>query len=70
MENERLFEAIRSKYRTEAAFALAMGWVPQKLHKRKTGHYTPKFNEGVRMAWLLGTSVDDFASFFSAESHQ
>lgn len=65
MSNERLCAQIRTKFKTDAAFGLAMGWVPQKVCKLTNGNYIPKIREAVRMSQVLDVSLDDLASFFA-----
>ena len=65
MLNERLCEQIGRKFKTDAAFGLAMGWVPQKVNRLKTGKYIPKFGEAVTMSRVLDVSLDELASFFT-----
>jgi hypothetical protein len=65
MSTERLCEKIRSKFKTDAAFGLAMGWVPQKVCKLTNGNYIPKIGEAARMSRVLDISLDELASFFS-----
>ena len=64
MPNERLCAQIREKFKTDAAFGLAMGWVPQKVSKLTSGRYIPKLGEAVTMSRVLGVSLDELASFF------
>lgn len=64
MANERLCEQIRRKFKTDAAFGLAMGWVPQKVTKLISGSYIPKIGEAAKMGRVLEVSLDELASFF------
>ena len=65
MANEALNAKIREKFKTDAAFGFAMGWVPQKVSKMTKGNYVPKFDEAARMSRVLDVSLDELASFFA-----
>ena len=65
MANEMLTAKIREKFRTDAAFGLAMGWVPQKVSKMTRGNYIPKLSEAATMSRVLGVSLEELASFFA-----
>ena len=65
MENTMLHNQIRKVFDTDAAFGLAIGWVPQKVNKLIYGKYTPKLVESVPIARALGVSLDEFSSFFT-----
>ena len=64
METMTIRELIRSKFKTDAAFALAMGWMPQKVTKLIQGIYVPKIGEAAKMSRVLSISLDDLVSFF------
>ena len=66
MANERLCKQIRSKFKTDAAFGLAMGWVPQKVSKLTNGEYIPKVGEAAMMSRVLDIPLDELASFFTS----
>lgn len=65
MATEKICASIRSKFKTDAAFGLAMGWVPQKVSKLTSGAYIPKIGEAAKMSQVLGISLDELASFFA-----
>ena len=65
MLDERLCTMIRQKFKTDTAFGLAMGWIPQKVGRLKSGDYVPKFGEAVKMSHVLDISLDELASFFT-----
>lgn len=65
MANERISALIRSKFKTDAAFGLAMGWVPQKVSRLTNGDYIPKVGEAADMSRVLEVSLDELASFFT-----
>lgn len=58
-------DLIGAKFKTDAAFGIAMGWVPQKVSKLKAGKYIPKIGEAAKMSWVLDVSLDDLASFYT-----
>lgn len=64
MAEKTIRNLARAKFNTDAAFALAMGWVPQKVLKMFKGNYIPKFDEAVKMSHVLEVSLDELASFF------
>ena len=64
MANEQLCSSIRAKFKTDAAFGLAMGWVPQKVTKLTNGDYIPKISEAAKMSRVLDIPLDELASFF------
>lgn len=64
MENEKLHQKIREVFDSDAAFGLAIGWVPQKVNKLIYGKYTPKLGDSITISNALGISLDEFASFF------
>lgn len=65
MENNQLRGRIREKYKTAAAFGLAIGWTPQKVFKMINCDYIPKIGEAVSISRALGISLDELASFFA-----
>ena len=65
MARELLCGKIREKFKTDAAFALAIGWTPQKVSKLTNGEYVPKLGEAVPMSRVLDVSLDELASFFA-----
>ena len=65
MTTNNLCKLIRAKFKTDAAFALAMGWVPQKVCKLTKGLYIPKVGEAAKMSQVLDVSLDELASFFA-----
>lgn len=64
MENMTVRELIRSKFKTDAAFGLAMGWTPQKVTKLTKGVYVPKIGEAAKMSQVLSVPLDELVSFF------
>ena len=64
MNYKNLSALILEKYKTYAAFGLAMEWVPQKVNKLTNGYYVPKIGEAVTMSRVLGITLDELASFF------
>lgn len=64
MTQKTIRDLIRTKFNTDAAFALAMGWMPQKVTKMVYGKYKPKLAEAVKMSQVLDTSLTELASFF------
>lgn len=65
MENTLLREAIRKEFKTDAAFGLAIGWVPTKVYKTLRCGYIPKLSEAVTMSRALNISLDELASFYT-----
>ena len=65
MVNERLCNIVRSKYKSDAAFGLSIGWTPQKTCKLMNGKYIPKIGEAADICRALGISLDELASFFA-----
>ena len=65
MQNERLINQIRAKFKTDAAFSLAMGWTTQKVSKMTNGVYVPKVGEAAKMSRVLDITLDELASFFT-----
>ena len=65
MVNQALRDSIRGKYKTDAAFGLAIGWVPQRVHKLVHCEYIPKIGEAVLISRALEISLDELASFFT-----
>lgn len=65
MSTERLCNQIRTKFKTDTAFGLAMGWTPQKVSKLTKGEYIPKLGEAADMSRVLEVSLDELASFFA-----
>ena len=65
MTREGLCRRIRNKFKTDTAFAIAMGWTPQKVSKLKNGDYVPKLSEAVPMSRVLDITLDELASFFA-----
>lgn len=57
-------DLIRTKFHTDAAFALAMGWMPQKVTKLIQGVYIPKIGEAAKMSRVLSIPLDELVSFF------
>lgn len=64
MENSAFRDAIKSKYPSEASFAIDIGWTPQKLSKTICGKYIPKISEAVKISKRLQISLSEFANFF------
>lgn len=62
--NEQLCALIKRKFKTFAAFGLAIGWVPQRVTKLIRGAYIPKIGEAVDISRALDISLDELASFF------
>ena len=65
MANERLCNHIRAKFKSDAAFGLAIGWTPQKVSKLTNGDYIPKIGEAADISRVLGVSLDELASFLA-----
>ena len=65
MANEMLNTQIRSKFNTDAAFSIAIGWTTQKVSRLKNGEYIPKVSEAVKISRALEISLDELASFFT-----
>ena len=63
--NEQLSTQIRTKFNTDAAFSLAIGWTTQKVSRLKNGEYIPKVSEAVKISRALEISLDELASFFA-----
>jgi hypothetical protein len=63
--NERLCALIGKKFKTDSAFGLAIGWVPQKVNRLKNGEYIPKISEAAKISRVLDISLDELASFFA-----
>ena len=61
---EQLCTLIKRKFKTYAAFGLAIGWVPQRVHKLVRGVYIPKLSEAVDISRALEISLDELATFF------
>lgn len=62
---DSLSDMISTKFKTDAAFGIAMGWVPQKVSKLKSGKYIPKIGEAAKMSRVLDVSLETVASFFA-----
>lgn len=65
MNDKLLVKTIEGKFKSQAAFAVQVGWTPQKLHKMLVGQYIPKISEAVFLSKALGITLNDFANFFS-----
>ena len=65
MENVQLREKIREKYKTDTAFGMAIGWVPNKVYKFINLNYIPKLSEAVKISRALDINLDELASFFT-----
>ena len=65
MENPILRQLVRTKFNSEAAFGLEIGWVPQKVHKFLSGAYIPKLSEAPNICHALDITIDELASFFT-----
>lgn len=62
---EALNDAIREKFKTDAAFGMSIGFTPQKVHKLLHGDYIPKIGEAVIISQALEKSIDEVANFFA-----
>lgn len=62
MTNQVLLETINEQYNTMSAFGLAIGWVPQKVHRMVHEGYIPKLGEAVEMSRALNVTLDELAS--------
>ena len=60
-----LNKLIGEKFKTDAAFGMAMGWTPQKVSRLKSGRYIPKFSDAVKMSRVLGIPLVELANFFT-----
>ena len=64
MDHAGFRKLVSDKYKTDASFALAMGWTPQKVTKMMYGRYVPKITEAAKMSEVLSTPIATLASFF------
>lgn len=62
--NPEMWTIVKEKFGTDAAFGLAIGWIPQKISKMKHGKYIPTISEAVSISIAMGVSLDRVASFF------
>ena len=60
-----LNEIISAKFKTDAAFGMALGWTPQKVSKLKSGRYIPKFSDAVKISRVLEIPLEELANFFA-----
>lgn len=60
----RLRGEIVAEYRTQTAFADAIGWHKNKVTKMLTGKYKPDTDEVVEIAGLLHLDVPKFCDIF------
>ncbi len=65
MANTSLDSQIRSKFNTDAAFSIAIGWTTQKVSRMKNGQYIPKLSEAAKLSRALDISLEELASFFA-----
>jgi len=65
MQMKALEEKINQKYETQAAFGLAVGWIPQKVYRMLNNLYEPKFGEAVQISKALDIPLNELASFFT-----
>lgn len=60
----RLRGIIAEKYRTQSAFALAMGWTNNKMSKMMTGKYKPDVDEVGKITKLLALDEHQYMEIF------
>ena len=65
MARQELAEKINQKYGTQAAFGLAVGWIPQKVYRMLNNQYDPKFCEAIQIGKALDIPLNELASFFT-----
>ena len=65
VDKASLREKIREKYKSDTAFALAIGWVPAKVYKLLNCGYIPKMSEAVKIGQALDMSLEELASFYT-----
>lgn len=65
MKQNELENKIVEKYGSQAAFGLAIGWIPQKVYRMVNNMYEPKFSEAIKIGRALNVSIDELASFFT-----
>ncbi|MBQ7435034.1 MAG: helix-turn-helix transcriptional regulator [Oscillospiraceae bacterium] len=65
MQRQELADKINEKYGSQAAFGLAVGWIPQKVYRMLNNQYDPKFGEAIQIGKALGISLNELASFFT-----
>lgn len=67
MDCNRLRGEIVAKYRTQHAFADALGWHKNKVSKLVLGTYKPDTDEVAEIAHALDLSVTGFCAIFLPE---
>lgn len=68
MNLARLRGEIVAEYRTQSAFADAIGWHKNKVTKMLTGKYKPDTDEVARIADLLHLDAPMFCDIFFTEN--
>lgn len=64
MQRQTLADKINEKFGSQAAFGLAVGWIPQKVYRMLNDQYDPKFGEAIKISNALEIPLNDLASFF------
>lgn len=64
MDCNRLRGEIVAKFRTQAAFAKAIGWHQNKVSKLVLGEYKPDTDEVARISDILGLDKAKFCAIF------
>lgn len=64
MDCNKLRGEIVAKFRTQSAFARAIGWHRNKISKLVLGEYKPDTDEVAAIADVLSLNQDEFCSIF------
>jgi len=65
MQRQALADVINKKFNSQAAFGLAVGWIPQKVYRMLNAQYDPKFCEAIQISNALDIPLNELASFFT-----
>lgn len=64
MPRQALIQKINEKFKSQAAFGLNIGWVPQKVYRMLYEGYEPRITEAEKISRALDISLEELAAFF------
>lgn len=64
MPRQALIQKINEKFKSQAAFGLNIGWIPQKVYRMLYEGYEPRITEAEKISRALDIPLEELPAFF------